>query len=76
MRNLKNDWCFREMSSRQRKTIIFETIFLKTTPNKKILKVIKFQGQSSSTRGINTKKLQRGGINLPVLKGSIELKFQ
>ena len=32
-------------------------LFLKNTSNKKILKVIKFQGKSSSTRGIKTKKL-------------------
>ena len=45
MTNSKNDWCFRQMSSRQRKTIGFETIFFKKNmSNKKILKVMKFQG--------------------------------
>ena len=57
MANSKSDWCFRQMSSRQRKTIGFETFFVKNMSNKKILKVIKFRGKSSSTRGIKTKKL-------------------
>ena len=56
MANSRNDCCFRQMSSRQRKAIGFETFFLKNMPNKKILKVIKFQSKSSSTRGIKTKK--------------------
>ena len=62
MTNSENGWCFRQMSSRQRKTIIFETMFFLNMSNKKILKVIKFQGKSSSTRGIKTKKLQGGSI--------------
>ena len=60
MANSKNDWWFRQMSSRQRNTIGFETFFLKNVSNQKILKVIKFQGKSSSTRGIKIKKLQSG----------------
>ena len=48
------------MSSRQRKTIGFETIFLKNMSDKKILKVIKFQGKNSSTREIKTKSYGMG----------------
>ena len=48
MSNSKNDWCFRQMSSRQRKTIGFETIFFKNMSNKKILKVISFKAKGIS----------------------------
>ena len=66
MTNSNNDWCFWQMSSRQRKTIGFEIIFLKNMSDKKILKVIKFQGKNSSTREIKTKNYGVGvGSNWP-----------
>ena len=60
MTNSKNNWYFRQMPSRQRKTIGFETIFFTDMSNKKTLKVIKFQCKSCSTRGIKTKKTTEG----------------
>ena len=61
--NSKNDWWYRQISSRQRKAIGFETIFLKNMSNKKTIKSHKVlrQKKSSSTRGIKTKKLHRDG---------------
>ena len=46
---------------KERQQVLKQFFFLNMS-NKKILKVIKFQGKSSSTRGIKTKKLQGGSI--------------
>ena len=75
MTNSKNDWCFRQMSSRERKTIGFETIFFKNMSTKKILKVIKFQGKSSSTREKKQKKQGGGGAQFDPFPVVIGLAF-